>query len=272
MKVIAHVSDLHFGTEDPAVAIALLHELDGTRLSLPSLVAVSGDLTQRAKNEQFHACREFLDMLPGPWLAVPGNHDVPMFNVVSRFLHPFRRYRRHITENLCPSFVDDELHVEGVNTAHSLTIKDGRITSDQVAAVCKRFKRHGSRFRVLIAHHPFVLPANRPERERVDGAHEAVLALEDAGVELILSGHLHVTYSSDTGGFRSSDQAIVAVHAGTCISTRRRGEPNSYNRLTLDEGRLQILQRVWDGRRFTDGHVKEYRRNGGAWEHAETQL
>src|SRR5687768_13580306 len=99
MKVIAHLSDLHFGTEDPVVAVALLHELDGTSMPVPTLVAVSGDLTQRATDTQFHACREFLDMLPGPFLVVPGNHDVPMFDVISRFFHPFRRYRRHINDN-----------------------------------------------------------------------------------------------------------------------------------------------------------------------------
>lgn len=267
MRVIAHVSDLHFGTEDPAVAIALLHELDGSSGPMPTLVAISGDLTQRARNDQFHACREFLDMLPGPYLSVPGNHDMPMYNVVSRFFHPFRRYRRHITDNLSPSYLDEELQVEGVNTAHSLTIKNGKITPEQTAAVCARFKKPGARCKVLLAHHPFVLPSNRPDHERVDGAAEAVPALERAGVELILSGHLHITHLSDVGGFRSGDRAIVAVHAGTCISTRRRGEPNSYNRLTLDEDRLQILQRVWDGRRFTDGQTKDYRRKSGAWAH-----
>jgi 3',5'-cyclic AMP phosphodiesterase CpdA len=266
VKVIAHLSDLHFGTEDPAVAVALLREVDGTAFPVPSLVAVSGDLTQRAVNEQFLACREFLDMLPGPYLVVPGNHDVPMYDVVSRFFHPFRRYRRHIADNLSPSYVDDELQVEGVNTAHPLTIKDGRITPEQVAAICRRFSRAGDRCKVLLAHHPFVLPANHPERERVDGAAEAVPALERAGVELILSGHLHVTYASDAGGFRSDDRAIVAVNAGTCMSKRKRGEANSYNRLTLDHHRLEILQRIWDGRRFIDGKLKEYRREAGRWQ------
>ena len=271
MRVIAHLSDLHFGTEDPAVAVALLRELDGTTQPVPALVAISGDLTQRARHEEFLACRGFLDMLPGPYLAVPGNHDVPMYNVINRFLHPFRRYRSHITDNLSPSFIDDELQVEGLNTAHSLTIKGGKITSAQVAAVCSRFGRRASGCKVLLAHHPFVLPANRPEREKVDGADEAVPDLERAGVEVILSGHLHITYSSDVGGFRSDDRKILAVHAGTCMSTRRRGENNSYNRLTLDQDSLRVLQRVWDGRRFTDGPGKDYRREGGKWRHVEPE-
>ena len=268
MRVIAHLSDLHFGTEDPAIAIALLHELDGTSLPAPSLVVVSGDLTQRAKNEEFHACREFLDMIPVPRLVVPGNHDVPMYDVVSRFLHPFRRYRRHITDDLSPSYVDDELQVEGVNTAYPLTIKDGRITPRQTAALCARFERGNShRCKVLVAHHPFLLPADAPEQDRVDGAAQAMVALERVGVELILTGHLHVTYGSELEGFRSDDRAIVAVHAGTCISTRRRGEANSYNRVVVESDRLQMIQRRWDGRRFADAMQKDYRREAGVWRH-----
>lgn len=268
MRVIAHLSDLHFGTEDPAIAVALLRELDGTSAPAPSLVAISGDLTQRAKEEEFHACRGFLDMLPGPYLVVPGNHDVPLYDVVSRFLHPFRRYRRHISKDLAPTYYDEELAVVGVNTAHSLTIKDGRITPTQTAEACARLIQNDRRCRVLVAHHPFVLPVNRPERERVEGAAEAVPALERAGLEVILSGHLHITYTSDTAGFRSGDRAIVAVHAGTCMSTRRRGESNSYNRLTIEEHRLDIRQRIWNGKRFADGAHKEYVREAGRWIHA----
>jgi len=266
MRTIAHLSDLHFGAEDPVVAEALLEELDGRAAPVPSLVAISGDLTQRAREPEFLACRAWLDRLPGPYLVVPGNHDVPLFDVVSRFLHPLQRYQQLITPDLMPRHVDDELSVIGVNTAHSFTVKDGRITHEETAAVAAWLAAQGDRYKILVAHHPFVVPPGVKHADRVDGAEAAVPVLEDAGLELILSGHLHVAYLGDTAMFRSQDRAIVAVHAGTCMSTRRRGEPNGYNRLSIDGDELRVLHRVWNGGfRFVDGAAKLYRRESGHW-------
>jgi 3',5'-cyclic AMP phosphodiesterase CpdA len=102
MRTLAHISDLHFGKEDPPVADALLAEL---RERAPGLVAVSGDVTQRARAREFRAARAFLDRLPGVVLVVPGNHDVPLWDVVSRFARPLRNYRRHLTPELAPFFI-----------------------------------------------------------------------------------------------------------------------------------------------------------------------
>src|SRR5687768_7935425 len=116
MTVVAHISDLHFGTEDPEVAAELLADLDGRNLPRPDLVAVSGDLTQRAKPEQFVACREFLARIPAPQIVVPGNHDVPLYDLATRFLDPLARYEQHITDELYPVHIDAELAAIGVPT------------------------------------------------------------------------------------------------------------------------------------------------------------
>ena len=265
MRTIAHISDLHFGAEDPVVAEALLAELDGRSAPAPSLLAVSGDLSQRAREPEFRAARAWLDRIPVPRLVVPGNHDVPLYDVVSRFLHPLDRYRALVTDELVPVHIDDELAVVGVSTARSFTIKDGRIDREQVARVAAILAEQGGRLKVLVAHHPFVLPPEARPGQRVDGADAAVPVLEDAGLELILSGHLHVAHLGDTAAFRSGDRAIVSVLAGTCMSVRRRGEPNGYNRILLDGEALRIVHRVWDGRAFADGAVKLYRREAGRW-------
>jgi 3',5'-cyclic AMP phosphodiesterase CpdA len=265
MSVIAHLSDLHFGSDDPEVAEALLAELDGRSLPVPTLVAISGDLTQRAREAQFRACRAWLDRLPGPYLVVPGNHDVPLFDVVRRFHHPFERYCRWINDELMPRYRDDELAVIGVNTAHSFTIKDGRLSEAQVGEVVAFLADAGTRCKVLVAHHPFVLPPGVARGDRVDGAEAAVPRLEDAGLDLILSGHLHTLFLGDTAAFRSLDRAIVAVQAGTGMSTRRRGEPNSYNRLLVEGDLLTILQRRWNGSVFVDAANKQYQRQAGRW-------
>src|SRR5215217_5454714 len=121
---VVHLSDLHFGREDRRVVAALVAEI--ARLS-PDLVAVSGDLTQRARRRQFERARAFLDALPFPRLVVPGNHDVPLFNLVARLLNPLGGYRRFITADLQPVFIDPMLVVVGMDTTRPSTLKSGRI-------------------------------------------------------------------------------------------------------------------------------------------------
>src|SRR5258705_9934060 len=122
MRTIVHLSDLHFGRVDHDLLDPLIQSVVAIK---PDLVAVSGDLTQRARSHQFREARAFLDRLPQPQIVVPGNHDVPLHNVFSRFLQPLEKYRRYITVDLQPFFTDEEIAVLGVNTARSLTIKGG---------------------------------------------------------------------------------------------------------------------------------------------------
>ena len=114
MRRIAHISDLHFGTEDPPVAAGLLVDLAEHR---PHVVAVSGDLTQRARDSQFASAKAYLDQIPFPKIVVPGNHDQPLFNLAHRFLWPLHRYQKWITPELRPVLQDEELTVVGINTA-----------------------------------------------------------------------------------------------------------------------------------------------------------
>ncbi|HVV88109.1 MAG TPA: metallophosphoesterase [Kofleriaceae bacterium] len=265
MRIVAHLSDPHFGSEDPAIAAALAAELDGATAPRPHLVVVSGDLTQRAKEEQFRAARAFLDALPAPHLVVPGNHDLPLYDLWARFVHPLERYRALISDELMPTFADDELAAVGLTTAHGFTVKNGRVSAEQARAAAAFLAAQGDRFKLVVAHHPFVLPVGRPPGERVDGAEAATPLLRDAGAAVICTGHLHLAFASDTAGFRDQAREIVAVHAGTCMSTRTRGEPNGYNRLVLDGDLLTIQQRRWAGDRFTDGPRKTYRRDDGRW-------
>ena len=266
MRIIAHISDLHFGTEDPAVAAALFDELSGVTAVRPSLIAISGDLTQRAREHQFRAARAYLDRLPVPYLVVPGNHDVPLYDVWNRLLHPLDKYRRFITSSMMPVHVDDDLAVVGINTAHGLTFKDGRITRELAERAAAALANQGRRWKAIVAHHPFVGPAGGPAGDRVDGAVDALPILQAAGIEMILTGHLHVAYAPDAAGFRSDDHTIIAVHAGTCMSTRTRGEPNGYNTLAIDGDEITLVNRVWDGTRFVPAATKTYRRRYGELE------
>ncbi len=264
MKTIAHISDPHFGRDLPDVGAGLLAELNGP--DRPTLIAISGDLTQRARSSQFQEARAFLDQLTAPYLVVPGNHDIPIYDVFRRFLDPLGRYKHHVSSNTTPFYEDDEMVVCGMNTAHGHTFKDGRVRPDELAVVCAQFALHPKRWKVLVAHHPFVIPNQVADRHLVDGAAEAIERLEEVSVDLILTGHLHVSYArdADAAGFRNKDHSILGVNAGTCISSRHRGEPNSYNRLAISGDVITIVNRIWDGTQFVDGPEKAYRHGRGS--------
>jgi 3',5'-cyclic AMP phosphodiesterase CpdA len=259
MKSIVHLSDMHFGTEDKTVLEGLLADLDGVTSQRPTLVAISGDLTQRARAKQFQVARHFLDNLLVPYIVVPGNHDIPLYDLFRRFWKPLDLYKQYITDDLTPVFMQDDLAVMGITTAHGLTSKHGRVTKEMANKVCATLSASDAPWKILVAHHPFVIPHGVDE-PAVKGADFALPQLEHCGVDVILGGHLHIAHASDAAGFRSDDHKIICVAAGTAISDRLRGEPNSYNRLVIDGEMLTVYHRVWNGERFVDGPSKTYRR------------
>lgn len=268
MKTIAHVSDLHFGTEIPALAAALRDELNAAP---PSLVVVSGDLTQRARRSQFAAARAFLATLPHPQLIVPGNHDIPLFDVARRFLAPLSRYRAIIGDDLNPIHDDGELFVAGLNTARSLTWQSGRISVEQIAALQTRLAATRARFKVVVTHHPFIPPPTQGSpKARIDlvgRAARALTVLDAGGVDLLLAGHLHHGYSGDTRTqYPAAHRAIISAQAGTAISRRVRPvDPNGYNRITLDADTIRIEVRTWRGTAFVPLRETIYRRTAHGW-------
>ncbi len=262
MRKIAHISDLHFGRVDPEVAAAItrdLIELD------PVLVIISGDITQRARARQFAAAREFLDGIPFPKLIVPGNHDIPLYNLGRRFLSPLGRYKRYISQELNPSFIDNEVAVFGINTARPFTWINGRISDAQIEQVCARAgKLSPSLFKIAVTHHPFIPPPRGAPLSVVGRARKALRALESCGMELVLSGHFHMAYTGDVT-IEAADRRILVVHAST-LSTRRRGEPNAYNFINIQPPRLSILSRVWNGSRFYSALQSNFILKGRIWE------
>ncbi|HYC70649.1 MAG TPA: metallophosphoesterase family protein [Opitutaceae bacterium] len=270
MPTLAHISDLHFGTERPEIAAALREELQARP---PTLVVVSGDLTQRARTRQFAAAADYLRTLPGPQLIVPGNHDVPLFDVARRFLAPLARYRRHIGEGVDPVWEGDDLLVVGLNTARSLTWKSGRISREQIDWLEERLTGARARHKVVVTHHPFIPPPARDSDQAgirlVGRAALAMAVIDRCGVDLLLSGHLHHGYSGDTRTqYPAARRGVVAVQAGTAISGRVRSDPNGYNRILLAEDRMSVEVRTWRDGAFTTLQVAEYRRGETGWQAA----
>ena len=264
MKTIAHLSDLHFGTEVPAVAEALISEV---QRQTPSLVIVSGDLTQRARRGQFIAARDYLARLPQPQLVIPGNHDVPLFDVTRRFLSPLGRYMRFISADLDPTFADDEIIVAGLNTARSFTWKNGRISVEQIAALQSRLDQGGLRVKIVVTHHPFLPPPGDVGIDLVGRAMRAMPVLDACNVDLLLAGHLHQGYAGDIRThYPAARRAMIAVQAGTAISHRmREGEPNAYNLFTVERKLITIEVRSWNGTGFSRLSHTIYDRADDGW-------
>lgn len=246
MRVLAHVSDLHFGRVDRAVLEPLRRCLAAVA---PDLVVVSGDLTQRARAEQFREARAFLDTLPKPQVVVPGNHDVPLYNVFARFLRPLGGYRRFIGSDPEPSFVDDEIAVLGINTARSFIFKGGRVSEAQLARVRERLCRlEGSRTRILVTHHPFM----------------ALEKLTDYGVDVLMAGHLHASHIGHAAE-RVAGLSALMVQAGTATSHRTREEPNAFNVLRVGPRRIEVEQYVLASGGFVRAATEAFCREGALW-------
>lgn len=265
MRLVAHLSDLHFGRIDPATLPALHAALTAAR---PDVLVVSGDLTQRARRREFEAGRRFLDSLPFPQVVVPGNHDVPLYNVFARAMTPFRAYRSAFRDELEPLFIDPELAVLGVNTARALTFKNGRINLQQVLQSCARFEHCGPAVtRIVVTHHPFDAPDPGGGGKLIGRAGMAMAAFARCRVDLILSGHLHIGHAEPSAVRYGAGWASLLVQAGTATSTRRRGEVNAFNLIRIDRPRIQVESLTWDGTSaaFTTTVTVRFQQTPGGW-------
>jgi 3',5'-cyclic AMP phosphodiesterase CpdA len=245
MRTLVHMSDLHFGRIDFEV-------LDPLRAAVteiaPNLTVVSGDLTQRARSSQFQEARTYLDSLPGEKLIVPGNHDVPLWNVFARVLTPLHKYKRYITDDLSPMYVDDEIAVLGINTARSMVVKDGRINAEQIDAVKKHLCSMSEEMtKIIVTHHPFDLPEGHDKDDLVGRAERAMHMLAECGADVLLAGHFHTSHAGTTSArYRIVGHAALVIQAGTATSTRGRGEENSFNVIRIEHPRIEVERYTWE--------------------------
>jgi 3',5'-cyclic AMP phosphodiesterase CpdA len=273
MRTIVHLSDLHFGRVDQALVEPLIETVNALA---PDLVAVSGDLTQRARTAQFIEARAFLDALPTPQIVVPGNHDVPLHNPVARFLGGLLKYRRHISDDLEPFYRDREIAVLGLNTARSLTFKNGRINWKQLQTLRTRFgPREDKLTRILVTHHPFDLPESYGKSDLVGRARLAMDALAQCRIDVLLAGHLHVSYAGHSfERYRIAGHSALVVSAGTALSERLRGENNAFNVLRIEQPYAALARCTWhpDRRRFVESPQDLFEHRSEGWKRRSSPL
>jgi len=266
MARLVHLSDLHFGAHDDDLVEAVEQSVDTLK---PDVVVVSGDFTQRARTEQFKDACRFLERLRENGhevLGVPGNHDVPLYDVLRRFLSPLTRYRRFIDETLCPFIELPGVALLGINTARSLTFKDGRISEEQVKFIRETFSRtDADNVRVLVTHHPLYAVPVGEELERAVGRNELALdAIEEAGVDLLLAGHAHHA-STEARDLVTRSGGVLVVQAGTATSTRVREQEQSFNTIDIDPACVKVTVNAWDGERFSAADAQPYEYQEGRW-------
>ena len=225
MSVVLHISDPHFGTEQPRVVEALVALAERER---PDLVVLSGDITQRARPQQFRAARAFVDRLGAPLLAIPGNHDIALFNLWERLVRPYASYAEVFGADLQPVHTSPHLLVAGVNTTRAWRHKNGEVSAVQVRRVAQLLAAATpQQLRVVVVHQPAAVPRAANQADLLRGHRAAVRAWAAAGADLVMGGHIHLPFTQEMQGER---RRLWVVQAGTAVSSRiRLGAPNSVN-------------------------------------------
>ncbi len=261
MTTFVHISDLHFGRTHPQL-------IDGLRQSLadiqPDLVIISGDLTQRARSREFLEAGAFLDSLLWPCLVIPGNHDIPAYNLTERIISPWRKWHRYLRYPLEPILDNVSYIALGINSTRRFSSfidwSRGKISEAQSNAAAKIFaKQPADKLRVLVIHHPFSLPRRYLHRHIIGGQDEALSVMKKAGVDIIMSGHVHFAYTHILEG-------LIISHSGTTFSDRlMKDSPNSFNIVRGNRRRLTIETREWNTTAFAPAGHRLFVRDQNNW-------
>lgn len=249
MTVLLHISDTHFGTEEAPI-VAAVRQL--VRDQQPDAVILSGDITQRARSAQFAAAKDFCDSLGvRHLLTLPGNHDIPLYNVLARVFAPYGGYMAAFGRELEPELDLGDVLVIGVNTTRPERHKDGEVSPRQIRRVIDRLKgAPREQLRVVVTHQPACVMRPEDEKDRLHGGEQAVQAWAAAGADLVLGGHIHLPYVSDLCALARAPRALYCIQAGTAFSHRvRHGTPNSLNIIRWDPP-VSGAKRVCDAERW----------------------
>jgi 3',5'-cyclic AMP phosphodiesterase CpdA len=253
MRLVAHLSDLHFGRTDPLVVHCLLADLERHR---PDMVIISGDLTQRARSHQFAEARDFLARVPAPVLVVPGNHDLaPVYRPLSRIFRPRAKFHRHLPDHEpLPVWSDDEVVAIGLDSTRSLRWQSGGLKTAHLEHVERTLAAAPeAACKVVFLHHPLSASILGHPFE----------ALAERGIDLVLTGHVHRAHLEVIVGANAS--SLVLVQASTACSTRLRDDANGYCLVRVDMPLMEVAVQGWSGEAFHTVRHHRFEKRMGTW-------
>ncbi|MBK4217831.1 metallophosphoesterase [Paracoccus caeni] len=261
MTRILHLSDLHFGFHRKELIGPLLDRINRARADI---VVATGDLTHRGRPGQYEKAAEFLERITAPVMCVPGNHDVPLYNVPVRFLLPYSGYKQNISAELAPTMQSGQVRVLGLNSVDPFRVQRGVIREGQIGRVIGSLDPLSTN--ILALHHPLEqLP--QVDKELSRRAPEALARLEQAGVHIVLSGHLHV-WASDALLARTAHPKVLQIQVGTALCARLDDRQNEFAVLDIDGTELTVERHIapMDQPDFQPPLIQRYSRASGIWE------
>ena len=241
--LLFHLSDLHFGLEDTHALDWVAHEIATRR---PDAVAITGDLTMRARSHEFAAAAEWIGGIGVPVTVEPGNHDLPGYHLPSRYLDPFRRFFAFQDLVEKELFLGD-LAIVGLNTnvpaQWRLNWSKGRVSRKALAHCLAQIDALPPGTRAIVtAHHPLREAGTHGTALTRGGAH-ALAELARRGVVAVLSGHVHDAFDIMEP---TPHGPVRMIGAGT-LSQRLRTTPASFNELAWDGAELVVRVRNMEG-------------------------
>ena len=261
--LIAHISDIHFGAVDEEAAARLAKQVNDNAVDG---VIVTGDLTQAGRKKEFAAAAAYLQTFDAPLLAVPGNHDVPVYNLGRRFADPWSRYRQHIHDDLCPCGAFGGAFVMGLNSARraglSLDWSRGRLSASQISLAERSLRRSDHDLKIIALHHPVTPGPGRAGAAVIDRASRALSSFAGAGADIVLTGHAHI---AQAGVHNTEQGAVIVAAAGTASSTRLRGEQPSFNMLRWNREILAIETHRYGNNGYVRERVHSFARSAIGW-------
>jgi 3',5'-cyclic AMP phosphodiesterase CpdA len=263
MTRLVHLTDLHFGRER-ADLVQPLHE--ALRAAHPDLVIVSGDLTHRARAGQFRRATAFLGGLGLPFAALPGNHDIPLFNLPARFLAPFGGWQRHVDADLCPAREAGAALVFSANTADPCRWRGGLLRDGDLRRLFAGLKgRKDGMVPILACHHPLKVPAGFQKGE-THGAATALSGLIRDGLQVVLTGHLH-HWEIGLGITEATPQPILMVQTGTALCDRPGERDHGFSVLDLGPDTIAVTPWIAAGGTvtFRPATRRRFVRRDGLW-------
>ncbi|AUH64461.1 metallophosphoesterase family protein [Paracoccus zhejiangensis] len=264
MTRIAHLSDLHFGFHREDLVEPLLERVNG---SGADLVVVTGDLTHRGRPGQFRQAAEFLARLTAPHMAVPGNHDVPLYNIPVRFLRPYADYDEAISPDRAPTGAAGWARVHGINSVDPFAWQRGVVHEDDIGRVLGSLDALA--VNIVALHHPLQqLP--QVDKELARRAPEALARFEAGGVRIALTGHLHLWAVGSLLGL--GHPHLLQVQAGTALCARLDDRQNEFAVLEIEGDDLRIERHVapMDEAGFRAPELLDFTRGEGGWIELET--